>query len=133
MSLDYPNTASRRRRYAAFALTGSLAAVIGYLTLIPSDLSQGVPGSDKLYHFLAFAALTLPCAALYPRALLMILPGALLYGGVIELIQPSVGRSAEWMDFLADMLGTSVGAALGLIINQLLPRSFSRAEQRIQS
>jgi len=36
-----------------------------------------------------------------------------IYGGVIELLQPSFGRGAEVMDWIADMLGVAFGIFIG--------------------
>ena len=110
----------RRRRTAAIGLTVGLSITIATLTLIPLNAPEGVPGIDKLHHVLAFVALILPCAALYPKALLKVMLTAALYGGVIEIIQPHVGRSGELADFIADLLGIGFGALLGLIFHLAL-------------
>lgn len=103
-----------RHAVAIFA-TGIVAPVIAYLTLTPQKLNMA-PGSDKLYHTLAFAALAFPCAFLYARTLVWVLPMALFFGGAIELIQPYVGRGAELADFAADAVGVILGATLGLTL-----------------
>jgi VanZ family protein len=118
----------RLRKVAAVSLTAVLAVTIAYLTLMPVSMPQSVPGSDKLHHLIAFAALTLPCAALWPRALLWLLPAAVLFGGAIEIIQPGIGRSGEWADFYADVAGVSLGMILGLSLNRL-PMGRPRAPQ----
>lgn len=99
---------------AIFA-TVILAAAIAYLTLIPQSLNMG-PGTDKLYHFIAFTALVFPCALLFARTLKWVLPAALLFGGAIELIQPYVGRGGELADFVAGVVGLVIGAAVGLTL-----------------
>ena len=106
---------SALRHALALLATALLAAAIAWLTLSPPK--QGPDGllSDKAYHAIAFAALALPCAVLYARSLIWVLPWAALYGGVIELIQPSFGRSAEMADFIADLVGLGLGAAFGLL------------------
>ena len=68
---------------------------IAALTLIPLSVPAGALGSDKAHHLLAFAALTLPCAVLYPKALLRVALAAAIFGGAIEVIQPYVGRQGE--------------------------------------
>ncbi len=78
-----------------------------------------MPGTDKIHHVLAFAALTLPCAALYPKALLRVVVAAALFGAAIEVVQPYVGRSGEVSDLIADVLGLGIGAALGLILTSI--------------
>lgn len=94
-------------------MTCVIAMLIAFLTLTPaSQASTGTFfGADKLYHFVAFAALMLPCGVLPRRMCLIILLAALVFGGAIELVQPVVGRTASMVDFLADC----AGAASGLI------------------
>ncbi|MCX7351288.1 MAG: VanZ family protein [Alphaproteobacteria bacterium] len=94
-------------------MTLALALVIGFLTLTPIS-DAGVPGSDKIHHFLAFFALTLPLAFARPRLALWIVLAAMAYGGAIELIQPFVGRSKDIFDFLADGVGSISAAAVGM-------------------
>ena len=91
-----------------------LAIVIAILTLTPSLRPPDVGGPDKLYHVIAFGALMLPCAILYPRSLAWLLPAALAFGGAIEIIQPWVGRSGEWVDLVADAVGIAIGVPAGL-------------------
>lgn len=114
-------------RSAALALTLLLALVIGVLTLIPPNVPQAMPGSDKHHHLIAFAALALPTAALAPRLLWGLLPALALYGVLIEVLQPFVGRSGDRRDALADGLGLIVGSALGLLLYRPLRRLTRRA------
>ena len=76
--------------------------------------------SDKLYHIIAFAALVFPSAFLRPAQMRMLGGLAICYGGLIEIIQPLVGRSASGMDFLADVIGVGLGVVLGLGARRLL-------------
>jgi VanZ family protein len=82
------------------------------LTLIPQSPGPSLPHLDKLAHFLAFAALAAPLAWRHPRHWWAVALGALAYGGLIEIIQPLTGRSAEFGDLLADALGAFCGAFL---------------------
>ena len=116
----HPRNTFARHAMAIFA-TGILAAAIAYLTLTPQNFDMG-PGTDKLYHFIAFTALVFPCALLFARTLKWVLPAALLFGGAIELIQPYVGRGGELADFVADALGVFIGAALGLTLRAIVTR-----------
>ncbi len=104
--LTHPQHRAPRHRLVLF-VTVVLAIVISVFALIPVTLPPGAPGSDKLHHLVAFGALSLPCAVLFPRALIVVLPGAVLLGGMIELIQPSVGRHRELADFVADIVGAA--------------------------
>ena len=112
------------RHVAAILATGALAVAIAYLTLTPLQVDLDL-GSDKLYHFIAFAALVLPCALFYATTLIWVLPAAILFGGAIELIQPYVGRGGELADFGADALGVVIGAALGLTLRAIAAKHFS--------
>jgi len=98
----------------AFSLTVIVASALAYLTLMPLSVSDSIPGSDKLHHLIGFAALTLPCAVLYPSALVWLVPMAVLFGGALEVIQPFAGRHGEVLDFYADTIGVLIGTALGL-------------------
>ena len=104
----------------AYGLTATLAVIIAVLTLRPPSVPPPLPdGLDKVYHFIAFAALVLPIALLRPRALLWMIPAALLFGAGIEIIQPFVNRSRELADFVADGVGVLTGSTIGLVVNWL--------------
>lgn len=102
--------APHRRTPLAWGLTALLVLVIAVLTLMPSSQAEGPPTPDKLYHFIAFAALVVPLSVVYPRHVGWIVAGAVAFGGAIEVIQPHVDRGAEWLDLLADLLGAIAGA-----------------------
>ena len=106
------------QRALAYGLTATLAVVIALLTLLPlatPPLASG--GGDKVYHFIAFAGLMLPVATLRPRALLWLIPAALLFGAGIEIVQPFLNRGRELADFLADGAGILAGSACGLAMH----------------
>lgn len=98
---------------ASLAATLAVAALIGFATLTPIQ-NPGVPGTDKSHHLIAFAALALPLSFSRPPLAPWIVLAATLYGGVIELIQPFVGRSAEVLDLMADATGAVIGGAVGV-------------------
>jgi VanZ family protein len=90
-----------------------LALIVAALTLIPVTLgAAGIAHLDKLAHVLAFAAICAPLAWRYPRHWRTVALVGLAYGGVIEIIQPFTGRSAEWGDLAADGIGAFSGAFL---------------------
>ena len=120
-SISHWAPASRRR--AAYGFAAVLAAIIAVLTLLPQALPPSASvGIDKLYHFIAFAGLMLPVAALWPKGLVWMIPAALLFGTGIEIIQPFVNRSRELADFMANGAGILAGSAFGFILHRLRSR-----------
>lgn len=116
----------------ALWLSAILAAVIAVATLTPAPhMPEGPPGSDKLHHFVAFAALVFPAIAAAPRRLLWLAPLAVGYGGAIEVIQPHVGREGEWGDFVANTIGVMIGTGAGLVAHRTLwPHVLRRTGRR---
>lgn len=98
-------------------LGGLAAIVIAVACLIPAEPPQG-PGSgiDKLYHFIAYLGLVVPLIATDPRRWVWVVPAAILFGGAIELIQPHFGRTAELLDFGANVTGVLTGWVLGELL-----------------
>ena len=47
--------------------------------------------------------------------LIPVFVGASGFGGLIELIQPSFGRSADMQDWIADIAGVALGIMLALL------------------
>jgi VanZ family protein len=93
-----------------------LVAVISYLALTPQPPHEVSLGWDKLNHGSAFLVLAFVGAQIRRptvRHLITLALALLAFGGAIEIIQSFVpGRSAEWLDLLAD----AVGATLGLLL-----------------
>ena len=77
-----------------------------------------LPQVDKLYHMMAFAALVIPAALFDRGAVRWMVVGGLILGAAIEFIQPSVGRDADVMDFLADATGLVLGLGLGWLLQR---------------
>ncbi len=107
--------------------TVSIALLIGVLTLSPTvAMPQSHLLNDKVAHVLAFMALVFPTAVLWPRVTVWVCLAAVVYGGLIEAIQPYTGRSAELADLLADSGGVVLGTFLGLLTRLALTRRFAR-------
>jgi VanZ family protein len=106
----------------AICLTLALALVVAVATLTPSDHMPAAPGSDKLHHFLAFGALAFPMAFARPAAFLWIVMAVSAYGGLIELIQPFIGRHSDLRDAAANALGALAGGASGALLRILMSR-----------
>ncbi len=117
-----PDKTSRTQTLLGLGLSALAALSFGYGALAPLPAMPGPPGSDKIAHMLAFAAIALPTAFLARAHLLWFLPVALAYGGGVEIIQPYVGRGRELLDFVFDALGLVVGTGAGLMLARLLTR-----------
>ncbi|MDM9630430.1 VanZ family protein [Robiginitalea sp. M39] len=102
------------------------------LCLLPSDnlsvKTPPIPYLDKWVHF-TFYAVAMTLGALFMRermqfrlrrgkALLFMGAGLIIYGMIIEVLQgiSEQGRSAEWWDIGANILGIAFGAGLSLLL-----------------
>ncbi|MBT9386749.1 VanZ family protein [Pseudooceanicola sp. CBS1P-1] len=104
-------------------LTTALALAVLSAALAPSPEEVSLYGIDKVKHAGAFAVLTLPTALLAPRLLRWSLPGLLLLGGLIEILQPWFGRDRSVYDVCAD----GAGIILGLLLARALRKGLSRS------
>jgi hypothetical protein len=121
--MNLRNNSLRTRAAIAIGATVIVGIIIAVHTLLPvAPLPDSFSGSDKVFHCIAFAAFTFPTAFLNRRAIRWSVPTAIMFGILIEVIQPYVGRSGELADFYADALGAALGVALGLAANKLLIR-----------
>lgn len=99
-------------KYFKLLVVVTLAAIIGYFSLNQVQLPTG---NDKVSHFSAYLILVLAAALLRPKSIAFYTACAILYGALIELIQPSFGREKEVLDFIANSLGALCGGTLGLV------------------
>ena len=99
-----------------------LLAMVLAGALVPADWfwSEG-PNSlffitDKWMHGLTFTALALWFSGQYARhSYWRLITGLVAFGLLIEATQRMVSyRTADWMDFLADLLGLAIGMAIAL-------------------
>ena len=106
--------------YLDILLTIAVTLTLTVAMLWPLESPPSGPeGSDKLVHFVAFAALAFPLARTGRIGLLPVFIGASAYGGAIELIQPSFNRSADINDWVADVVGVALGIECGLLYRRL--------------
>ena len=113
-----PHSKSPYTNPIAKSITVLFAAAILAGTLLPVGQLPEVDNGDKAAHLIAFAFLAFPLNMSARPRWFLLNTGFVLFGGVIELIQPLVGRHGEWLDLGADMLGVVVGmtVARGLYI-----------------
>ena len=111
------------RKYLDIPLTLIVTLTLTVAMLWPLEAPPPAPeGSDKLVHFIAFAALAFPLARTGRLGLLPVFVGASAFGGLIELIQPSFNRSADINDWIADIVGVVFGIGCGLLYRRLRRR-----------
>ena len=70
-------------------------------------------------HLIAFAALAFPLARTGRIGLVPVFIGATIFGGLIEVIQPSFGRSADMQDWIADIAAVGLRIFLALLYRRL--------------
>ena len=108
------------RKYLDIPLTIIVTLTLTVAMLWPMDQPPPAPeGSDKLVHLVAFAALAFPLARTGRFGLSPVFIGASVYGGAIELIQPSFNRSADINDWIADVIGVVLGIGCGLLYRRM--------------
>ena len=108
------------REYLDIPLTIIVTLTLTVAMLWPLEAPPPAPeGSDKLVHFIAFAALAFPLARTGRFGLLPVFVGASAFGGAIELIQPNFNRSADVNDWVADIIGVLLGIGLGLLYHRI--------------
>ncbi len=96
-----------------------LSAIL-VLSLTPVDKLPEVAGSDKTHHLIAYMALAFPVALVKPKNWLFVILFYFGISGMIELIQPFVNRSGEWLDLLANTSGLCIGIFTATISKHFL-------------
>ena len=108
------------RKYLDIPLTLIVTTVLTVAMLWPINQPPIAPdGTDKIVHLIAFAALAFPLARTGRIGLIPVFVGASAFGGLIELIQPSFGRSADMQDWIADIAGVVLGIMFALLYRRL--------------
>ena len=108
------------RKYLDIPLTLIVTAVLTVAMLWPINQPPPAPdGTDKIVHLIAFAVLAFPLARTGRIGLTPVVVGASVFGGVIEIVQPSFGRSADMQDWIADIAGVVLGIVLALLYRRL--------------
>lgn len=97
--------------------------IISLATLLPAENLPPAPGSDKLHHVIGFGGWALMCAFGPLKRFLYMALFIVFWGGMVELIQPSVNRYGEWLDFYADAFGVVLTIALTLLFQYFFKSS----------
>ena len=100
-------------------ITIFLLLVIAFLSLYPLPKLPEFPGTDKTHHLVAYFFLALPSGLKKPNKWVLFIFLFIIFGGVIEIIQPYVNRCGEWLDFLANAIGVIFGFFLGVTLNNM--------------
>lgn len=95
--------------------------VITYLSLAPLPEFSELHTNDKLHHIAAYAVLATLSTFHRRRSstILVIVIMIVLYGGLIEWVQPLVNRHGELADFLANCAGVVLGLGVMLLMTWL--------------
>ena len=91
-----------------------LFVIITLLSFASIQLSGsfGPVSVDKAYHVLAYFCFVFPLPILRPRLTIWVALVVMICGGSIELVQYLFGREPSWGDFIANGIGTIVGAVI---------------------
>jgi len=106
-----------RHRYTWLILGWLMILGVVVVSLIPGQALPVTGVSDKFEHGVAYGALALWFAGIYPRSnYWLIAIGLSLLGIGIEFAQGamSFGRQADYRDVFANMLGIAAGLAIAL-------------------
>jgi VanZ family protein len=92
----------------------------------PGPIIRKIGFNDKILHAGAYTGLSFLLAWAIPtrpnRAYNVILAGLIcvVYGAIDELLQIPVGRTADWNDFFADVLGVIMGLSTYVLGRQII-------------
>lgn len=103
-------------RIAVVALAGYWILLFISTHIPANQLMRRIHASDKLLHATAFAGLAFLIAWAVPtnknrlsQNVVIAAAVGVMYGGLDELLQIPVGRTADWYDFAADCFGILIG------------------------
>ena len=97
------------------SVTIFILLVIAFLSLYPLPKLPEFPGTDKTHHLAAYFLLALPSGLKKPNKWILFIFLFIIFGGVIEIIQPYVNRYGEWLDFFANTTGVILGFFVGMV------------------
>jgi VanZ family protein len=94
------------------------------LSLYPLPKPQELQETDKTFHLVAYFLLALPTGLKKQNKWVLFIFLFIIFGGVIEMIQPYINRHGEWLDFFANTIGVISGFFVGLILNNKFLTSY---------
>ena len=104
----------------AQVLAWALTITIVVLTIVPPFLRPVTGAPHNFEHFVMFLLAGAAFSLGYPRRELILCASAILFSGILELLQLSApGRHARISDFVVDALGACAGVVFGsLLVSQ---------------
>ena len=88
-------------------------------SLFSFESTKPLNTNDKLNHVLTYLFLTIPVAIRKPKHQFLMYLFFILFGGIIEVIQPYFNRTRDLQDFIANILGISLGVLFIEILRKL--------------
>lgn len=108
------------QKYLDIPLTLIVSAVFTVAMLLPVNQPLSAPeGTNKLMRLIVFAALAFPLARTDLVGLFPLFFGASVFGGLIEALQTTFGRSANVQGWIPNIIGAALGIALALVYRRL--------------
>ncbi|MDA8755378.1 VanZ family protein [Candidatus Pseudothioglobus singularis] len=98
--------------------------MVAFLSLYPLPELSEFQGTNKTYHLVAYFLLALPSGLKKPNKWVLSIYLFIIFGGVIEMIQPYINRYGEWLDFFSNTIGVIFGFFVGVILNHKFLTSY---------
>ena len=110
----------RNRSYMNYITAVCITVGIAIMSLTESSYMPSVSLNDKLMHAILYACLAASWWLAIKRPVWIIV-GVTLYGALLELLQHycTQTRSGEWLDLLADFVGTTITIILAILWQRL--------------
>lgn len=121
------NISGLKEALPKFALVATIIVIIaiGVLSLLPGSDLPAQNLNDKLNHFIAYGVLSfLALLGRHKVSLMWVIVAAIGYGVALEVLQGAMpyGRSASWLDAIANTGGVLGGVIFGLLAVRWLSR-----------